>query len=343
MTQTSSSQIIQDDFFANLTRVTTECKNRLLSTSEFLVSETERLENVLKSYPTGQLTNNLVQLAQSKKEITKVIDAFYADLEQQIRTHHSELLNDQEIEFKAQNIFEKIVREQKLINELSKDINTKEKLLDTMQAVRETDFDTKVNEIEQDIHEFTSLAHQNQATLAIDFDYLDHLSEQLHQFASIQEPSPYQATNRPQEKRYGQYVAQQSPEREPVPEIVYQHSPMKLGGTIHQKGSKKASTYQYVIESPEKQKVEEPAKKETAVKKSGILSPQPIPGPLISDEGKVLNALFYLFYVLGTLQPVAKKQEYVNLLPKEEEVVKSKPVVAARSENGKLLYKKFPI
>ena len=279
---TSSSQIIQDDFFANLTRVTSECKNRLLSVSEFLVTETDRLENVLKSYPTGQLANNLVQLAQSKKEITKVVDAFYADLEQRIRTHHSKLQNDQEIEFKAQNIFEKIVREQKLINELSKDINSKEKLLDTMQAVRETDFDTKAHEIEQDINEFTGVAHQNQATLAVDWDYLEHLSEQLHQFVSIEEPSAYQAPKRSvEEKRYGQY------EKESAPEIVYQHSPMKLGGTIHQKGSKKASTYQYVIESPEKQKAEEPPKKETTIKKSGILSPQPIPGPLISDEGKI--------------------------------------------------------
>jgi len=43
---------------------------------------------------------------------------------------------------------------------------------------------------------------------------------------------------------------------------------------------------------------------------------------------------------LGTLQPVAYKQEYVNL-HKEEEVVKSKPVVAARSENGKIFNENF--
>jgi len=248
----------QDDFFDNLNKVANDCRAKLLSVSQYYLGETDRLESIFNSYPLDQFSHCLTQLNESKREIFKVIEAYFNKLEENIRTRIAGCVTDQEIELRAQDIFERISMNQKAISELSIDLNSKENLLDAMQVVRETDYELEKSNIKNEIDEFENLAHQNKTSLNIDLTVLEQLKDDLYDYVYIRNPDDSFHDTKDQSKKR---------KRTKRDDIVYHNSPMKLGGTIYEKGSKKTSTYQYELEStPKSQPNETERKKNTARK-----------------------------------------------------------------------------
>ena len=198
----------QGNFQKNLHELGDDCQKKLDSLSGNLTKSKTQIDELLKEKPVDNLKPTLDTLNQSKQEALDALNKYFTELEKQVRAKDTDKLPKQEVDKRAQKVLEKIAARQQVLNGLSKDLGTKEKTLDAMKAVGDSNFETENQNIQKEIDECQRLLRGDAVKLTKDAQALPGLNKALEQFIRIDDPknpnpsnvqANKQATNLPQQ------------------------------------------------------------------------------------------------------------------------------------------------
>lgn len=191
MTQTSKEA--KDTYDEDLSSFVEDCQAQLFSLLDYLTKESNRLDITLETHNLDPLNSCLDIIRQSKTEVLRITELFFQNLEDNVKSHFANRITKEEIISKAQLISSKFFQRQTQINELLSSLNDKDKCLDAIELVVETDFEKEKLQIKKEMNDFNQKLSENLIEVQTAPKILKELNDQLEQYVFIRNISPKEA------------------------------------------------------------------------------------------------------------------------------------------------------